>query len=60
MTAPAGAGFPGTIDAINGALECNKGGYDVQPAVTARVKAYLDYATRLGVRNLGAPQDHDC
>jgi hypothetical protein len=60
MTAPGGAGFPGTINAINGALECNKGGYDVQPAVTARVKAYLDYAARLGVRNLGPPQDHDC
>ena len=52
--------FGETIRTINGGLECDKGGYNVQPAVTERVKAYLDYARRLGITNPGAPTDNDC
>jgi len=55
-----GGGFGETIRTINGGLECDKGGYNAQPAVTERVKAYLDYAKRLGITNPGLPTDNDC
>lgn len=60
MTEATGGGFGETIRTINGGLECNKGGYGPQPAVTERVKAFLDYVRRLGITNPGAPTDHDC
>jgi chitinase len=53
-------GFGETIRTINGGIECNKGGYGAQPGVTERVKAYLDYAKRLGITNPGAATDNDC
>jgi predicted chitinase len=55
-----GGGFGETIRTINGGIECNKGGYGAQPGVTERVKAYLDYAKRLGITTPGAPTDNDC
>jgi Chitinase class I len=54
------AGFGGTISSLNGALECNRGGYSGQPQVKVRVDYYLDFARRLGVTNPGTPQDNDC
>ena len=42
------AGFGGTISSLNGALECNRGGYSGQPQVKIRVDYYLDFARRLG------------
>jgi hypothetical protein len=54
------AGFGGTISSLNGALECNRGGYSGQPQVKIRVDYYLDFARRLGVTNPGTPQDNDC
>jgi chitinase len=53
-------GFGETIRTINGGLECDQGGYGSQSGVTERVKAYIDFAKRLGITNPGAPTDNDC
>jgi predicted chitinase len=60
MTTPDGGGFGQTINAINGGVECDKGGYGAQEGVTARVRSYLDYTRRLGATDVGTAQDNDC
>jgi hypothetical protein len=47
-----GQGFGKTIQLVNGPLEC--GGVNPQ-AVTNRVNAFMDFARRLGVTDLGGP-----
>lgn len=53
-------GFGATIRIINGGVECDKGGYGVQPGVTERVNRYLDYSQRLGIPNPGTALSNGC
>ena len=55
-----GSSFGETIRTINGGIECNAGGYTGNSAVKARVDAYIQYATGLGVASPGLPADLDC